>query len=100
MFAVSRAPAAPASRDLEARSEVVLALRTPGASRPESSIKISLQQVSLDYGRQGPTRCRPDVCGLRKKDSETWPAPPLQAPNRGPGHAVVAPGRAGVPPRR
>src|SRR5437764_10688767 len=99
MFAVSRAPAAPASRDLVAWSEV-LALRTPGPWRPASSIKISLQQVSLDYGRQGPTRCRPDVRGLRKKDSETWPAPPLQAPNRGPRHAVVAPARAGVPPRR
>src|SRR5207245_9705574 len=99
MFAVSRARAAPASRDLEARSEV-LALRMPAWSRPESSIKISLQQVSLDYGRPGPTWCRPDVCGLRKKDNETWPALPLQAPNRGPGHAVIAPARPGVPPRR
>src|ERR1700693_1248327 len=99
MFAVSRAPAAPASRDLEARYEAS-ALRMPEPSRPDCSIKISLQQVSRDYGRQEPTRYRPDVCGLRKKDSETWPEPPLQGPNRGPRPEVVAPARAEFPPRR
>src|SRR5207253_9309431 len=98
MFAVSRAPAAPASRDLEARYEA-LAPRMPEPSRPNCSIKISLQQVSRDYGRQGRTRYRPDVSGLPEKDSETWLEHPLQDPNRRPRPAVVATARPGLPPR-